>query len=422
MREPLEPGSPPPMPMNDVIVSESESEEVEVELIVRQNVKQKGDDKTMAPPITSIEKDDVKQRRHVHSASKQAPVKTSGDRSHPPDSLATMGRSFDGGYDSDDHSHRSGRPKVVRKLTYRYVPDTERMSLRDSKPVKTEIIIEEMRPSSHHHRTLSEDTELTVPPPSKGVRQGTVELIASRPGAWSHGKMIQVEEHLDDDHQSMPSSVSEVERAVSPSDKAEALPEWYYRRVTRTTAPFPPSSRAYGPPTSASSNARRQIELDRQSRPPRSTRDKVQEEAVFEYEEERPVRRPLQSILQGRAQPAIKSRAAFLEEEQIEPDYEPERQSKVAFAVGTKRGGKSTGVACTPLPRKARDAVERPKEALPRYAREAVERREEALDDYEEAQSDKEQERRVKSHVRHEARKDGGAFMTLDGHYSESDG
>jgi len=82
-------------------------------------------------------------------------------------------------------------------------------------------------------------------------------------------------------------------------------------------------------------------------------------------------------------------------------------QSRVSFAPGTKQGRRGTAVPCTPAP-----------------AREGLAERlgKEALRDSVEAADDRREEKRIKSRARHEMATDGGAYMELDGHYSDDQG
>jgi len=280
-----------------------------------------------------------------------------------PDSLRTFADESKDRTARHDPEEDDSKPRIVRRLVYRYVPDLERMESRRERNNKTEIVIEEMPAGL----------------PRSPASQHSAQVLASRPGAWSRGKMIQVDQDVEEE--SATSSSSEEEKTKSIDQ-----PEWYFRRVTRRTAPMPIRDDDYRP------RPPRHIDYDETSRVDNNWR---------------PARRPLRSMLQPAA--PLPRREREYDDEWADEDYTSynDQQSRVSFAPGTKKGRRGTAVPCTPAP-----------------AREGLAERlgKEALRDSVEAADDRREEKRIKSRARHEMAKDGGAYMELDGHCSDDQG
>lgn len=332
-------------PFREEIISESESEEI----ILRHSAK------TKQLKTTKSDQDHKSRSRRDSMSPARSSRAHAIRRPVSPESLTPFATSSDAGTE--------GQPRIIRRLVYRYVPDLERMESRKARNDKTEIIIEEQPAHAH-----------TVGKPA--------QVLASRPGAWSRGRMVQVDEQWEEE--SVTSSGSEDEKTTSVEP-----PEWYFRRVTRRTAPVVLGGR------------------DDRVRPSpinsrRFDRDLPDDGA-------RPNRQPLRGILQASAPPRVRGRPYYEDdrEDDEDPTYCNDQQSRVAFAPGTKKGRRGTGVPCTPAPARAREAWKLGQEAL----RDSVE-----------AKVDDEEMNRVKSRARHEMAKDGGPYMELDGHYSDDQG
>jgi hypothetical protein len=352
-REPEE-LSPPTMSVLKEIIEETES--MEEEVIIRRN-----------EPINPMgELDGTSDKKSAQSRRHHKAAKPMLHRSESLDSLNTFAPSSEHG-----HHTRSGqkKPIVTRRLIYRYVPDEERTTSKPASARKTKIIIEE--------RDVMSSRSDRSPEP-KGAR-----LLASRPGAWSRGKMIMVDEHLEESSESSSSSGGS-ETDNGPMSNRE--PEWYFRRYTRTQLPFP---------------------AERNRRP--AGRPAIETRQDYVADLPRPIRRPLRGILQPSVTPRPTSR--YRQEASDYDDDEKhtyfDKSSRVSFAPGTKRGGRITAEPCTTLPARAEAAEQR---------------EEEGLRDYYEAQADKRREQRIRNRVRHSAEEDGGPYMELDGHYSDGDG
>jgi len=315
------------------------------------------------------------------------------------DSLVTMVEALQ----DEDKTIPSGKhkPVITHRLIYRYVPDQQRMTSRQLDIDQTHITIQETpvaAPSSRagrHGRMSSESLPAKLPSTTQGAKSHTAEIIASHPGAWTRGKMVQV---VEDEVAYSTSSESEPDPAPTTVTKQQerpiSPPEWYFRRYTRQRAPFPPSQKGPSSASHRSSNAGRGDVKD----PPaprlgrggggRAQRTK---ERAFAPPPPPTAPRPYQSDS---------------EDDDGEDPY-LEKPTRVVFAPGTKRGSgpraRPTAEPCTDLPERARGAMRR---------------EEEGLRDYEEAQRDKREARHIRREVRRDAQKDGGAYMELDGHWS----
>jgi len=190
--------------------------------------------------------------------------------------------------------------------------------------------------------------------------------------------MIQADQDVEEESATSSSSEDEKTKLIEE-------PEWYFRRVIRRTAPFPIR------------------DDDNQPQPPRRMHATRHHEDVRDNSS----RRPLRSILQPSEPLPRRSRQFDDDWEDEEYSYYNDQQSRVYFAPGTKQGRRSTAVPCTPAHAQVRGARQLGQEAL----RDSVE-----------AEDDRREEQRIKSRVRREMAKDGGAYMELDGHYSDDQG
>lgn len=346
--EPSELCTPPPL--REEIISESESEEI----IVRHSAKKKQADSVKAAKTSKAQsrKDSMSPARTSQPTKRRSATQRPGT----PNSFTTFAAEPEYGTAQPDPEQDNNNPRIVRRLVYRYVPDLERMESRRERNNKTEIVIEEMP-----------------------AGRDTAQVLASRPGAWSRGRMIQVDQDVEEEFVTLSSSEEEKSKSIDQ-------PEWYFRRVTRRTAPM--AFRDY----------------DARPHPPRHI---DHDDTARDDNNSRPTRRPLRSILQPVA--PLPRRDRQYDDDWADEDYTSynDQQSRVSFAPGTKQGRRGTAVPCTPAPPRERLTERLGKEAL----RDSVE-----------AAGDAREERRIKSRARREMAKDGGAYMELDGHYSDDQG
>jgi len=402
LKEPKEPRQ--PTPPDSLVEEEWLSEEEVEEVVVRQSGKAETKQTDQLDGAASRQGERL--QANVPNAGKDARRKQR--RSASFDSLVTMAQALG----DDDKTISSGKhkPTITRRLIYRYVPDQQRMSSRQLEIDQTRITIQDtpaaVAPSrvGRHRRMSSESLPAKLPSESQGTRSHTAGIIASHPGAWTRGKMVQV---VEDELVYSTSSESEPEPEPEP-EPAPALvtkqrerpispPEWYFRRYTRQRAPFPPSQK--GPPSTShrSSTAGRG---DVQGlAPPRPGRGR-----------ENNSRTNSQRTSVPPPPPPSASRRYQSESEDDDDDVGNsyvDKQARVVFAPGTKRG---SGPRARPTAEPCTD--------LPEIARGAMRREEEGLRDYDEAQRDKREARHIRKEVRRDAQRDGGAYMELDGHWS----
>lgn len=353
----------PPTSRKEVI-EESDSEEI----IIRHSSKKK-----LAESAKSARAQQAQDYNHAQSIApthRSKGTKPLVSRSASPDSLTTFAAESIESVDEQFSTEERSRPRIVRRLVYRYVPDLERMASRQAANDQTEIVLEETPDRPHMPRSQP--------------RRNAVEVIASHPGAWSHGKMVQVDKRIEEEYSTESSTDTEDDKVNSTEP-----PQWYFRRYTRRTAPFPTEDQGVrsGPPSHANSK---------------------RDDDGLTGDSQRPARKPMRSILQPSAPPPRRPRQ-YEDDWQDEEDtnHHNDQHSRVSFAPGTKRGGRRTAVPCTPAPAQARKAWDLGQEAL----RDSVE-----------AEIDRAEEKRVRSRARHEIAKDGGAYMELDGHCSDDQG
>jgi len=379
--------------MEEEWVSEEEVEEV----VVRQSGKAEAKQAPQLDGASSRQGD--KYQTKVPAAAND--IKRQQRRSASFDSLVTMAQALE----DEDKTISSGKhkPVITRRLIYRYVPDQQRMTSRHLDIDQTHIIIQETpvaAPSSRagrHRRTSSESLPAKLPSASQGPRSHTAEIIASHPGAWTRGKMVQV---VEDEVVYSTSSESEPEPAHATVTKQQerpiSPPEWYFRRYTRQRTPFPPSQK--GPPSGShrySNAGRGYVEDQPPPRPGRGGGGPTQ-------------RTPERASAPPPPPPASRRHRSDPEDDDADDDRgSVDKPARVVFAPGTKRGSgpraRPTAEPCTDLPERARGAMRR---------------EEEGLRDYEEAQRDKREARHIRREVRRDAQRDGGAYMELDGHWS----